>query len=399
MSAATIPPPSAATVRPTRVDETRVSASNRPPRPREGTGSGLTPTDGLLNVPLFRRLRPEQLAALAEAASVDWRQPDEVLLKQDETGQAVYVLLEGAASTRLTPGERRSSSFSAGDYFGELSVLEPAPSAWTVTITQPSRVLVLTQVQLARLMRRDPEMAIAIAREAGRLARAASAPGEDLEMKRLRAQMLLYAGDLKRVYDEERTRSAELRESLMDTIRVLINAIESKDPRQVGHGGRVARYAQALAQQLGWDEDRCVQAAIGGLIHDIGHVGLRDAIVRKRGPLDRDEMAELRQHPEIGARLLRGIKSLEPLLPYVLYHHEGFDGNGYPEHRRGPEIPIEARLVAVADAFDDIRTQLPPHDAAATETAIQDLRRLAADRLEPDLVLSFVQAYRAGLIA
>jgi HD-GYP domain-containing protein (c-di-GMP phosphodiesterase class II) len=141
-----------------------------------------------------------------------------------------------------------------------------------------------------------------------------------------------------------------------------------------------------------------VQAAIGGLVHDIGHVGLRDAIVRKRGPLDRDEMAELRQHPEIGARLLRGIKSLEPLLPYVLYHHEDFDGNGYPERRRGQEIPIEARLVAVADVFDDIRTQLPPNDAAATETALQDLRRLAAGRLDPDLVLAFVQACRAGLI-
>ncbi|HEV8636501.1 MAG TPA: HD domain-containing phosphohydrolase [Chloroflexota bacterium] len=362
----------------------------------------MTPTDGLLNVPLFRRLRPEQLVAVAEAASVAWRQPGDVLVKQDETGQALYVLLEGAgqgaASSRLTPGERRSSSLSAGDYVGELAILEPAPSTWTITITQRSRVLVLTQVQLAELMRRDPELAIAIARGAGRLARTASAPGEDREMKRLRAQMLLYAGDLKRVYDEERIRSAELREALMDTIRVLINAIESKDPRQVGHGGRVARYAQALAQQIGWDEDRCVQAAIGGLVHDIGHVGLRDAIVRKRGPLDREELAELRQHPEIGARLLRGIKSLEPLLPYVLHHHEHFDGNGYPEHRRAQEIPIEARLVAVADAFDDIRAQLPPHDPAAAEAAIQDLRRLAADRLDPDLVLAFVQAYRAGLV-
>jgi HD-GYP domain-containing protein (c-di-GMP phosphodiesterase class II) len=378
------------------------TASAPPPGPSVETGGGLTAADALRNVPLFRRLRPEQLAALARAASVGWRESGEVLLRQDETGQAVYVLLEGAAYGTSVPGptsgERRSCGYTAGDYFGELSVLDPAPSDATVTVCQPSRVLILTQVQLAQLMRREPELAIALAREAGRLARTVGAPGEDLEMKRLRAQMLLYAGDLKRVYDEERARSAELREALMDTIRVLINAIESKDPRQVGHGGRVARYAQALAQQLGWDDDRCVQAAIGGLVHDIGHVGLRDAIVRRRGPLDREEMAELRQHPEIGARLLRGIKSLEPLLPYVLHHHESFDGNGYPEHRRGHEIPIEARLVAVADAYDDIRSQLPP-DPAATENAIQDLRRLAADRLDPELVHAFVQAHRAGSIA
>ena len=380
---------------------TRVAAAGA--RAEGGSAGGLTPSEGLRNVALFRRLRSEQIGAIASVAVVGGRQPGDVLVKQDETSQALYVLLEGAAhgagSSRLMPGERRSSSFSAGDYVGELSVLEPSPSTWSVTITEPSRVLVLSQVQLAGLMRADPELAIALAREAARLARAASAPGEDLEMKRLRAQMLLYAGDLKRVYDDERVRSAELREALMDTIRVLINAIESKDPRQVGHGGRVARYAQALAQQLGWDEERCVQAAIGGLIHDIGHVGMRDAIVRKRGPLDREEMAELRQHPEIGARLLRGIKSLEPLLPYVLHHHESFDGTGYPERRRGQEIPIEARLVAVADTFDDMRTRLPRQDPAATEAAIQDLRRLSADRLDPEMVLALVQAYRAGLVA
>jgi HD-GYP domain-containing protein (c-di-GMP phosphodiesterase class II) len=325
-----------------------------------------------------------------------------MLLKQEEIGQALYVLLDGAAqgtTTSRRPGqEPRAQSFSTGDYFGEMAVLDPAPSTWTVTLTQPSQVLMLTQVQLAALLRREPELAIAIAQASSRLARSAVAPGEDQEMKRLRAQMLLYAGDLKRVYDEERARSAELREAMMDTIRVLINAIESKDPRQIGHGGRVARYAQTLATQAGWEEDRCVQAAIGGLIHDIGYVGVRDEVVRKRGPLDRHEQAALRQHPEIGARLLRGIKSLEPLLPYVLYHHENFDGTGYPERKRGADIPIEARVVAVADAFDDLRSSLPQNDSAASDDAIKDLRRLAADRLDPDLVIAFVEAYRGGTL-
>lgn len=353
-------------------------------------------------MPLFRRLRPEQIAALARAAAVAERQPGDVLLKQDEIGQALYVLLDGAAQgttiTRRPGADVKPRSFASGDYFGEIAILDPAPSTWTVTVTKPSQVLILTQVQLAALMRADPELAIAIAQSASRLARSASTPAEDQEMKRLRAQMLLYAGDLKRVYDEERARSVELREAMMDTIRVLINTIESKDPRQIGHGGRVARYAQTLAQQIGWDDDRCVQAAIGGLIHDIGYVGVRDTIVRKRGPLERDELTELRQHPEIGARLLRGIKSLEPLMPYVLYHHENFDGTGYPERRRGQDIPLEARVVAVADAFDDLRSQLPPNDASANDGAIQDLRRLAADRLDPELVRAFVQAYRAGLL-
>ena len=362
----------------------------------------MSPTEALAALPLFRRLRPEQVAHLADAAQVSWRETGDTLLKQDEIGQALYVLLDGAAqgtTAARRPGqEPRVQSFSTGDYFGEMAVLDPAPSTWTVTVTQPSQVLMLTQVQLAEMLRREPEIAIAIAQAASRLARSAVTPGEDQEMKRLRAQMLLYAGDLKRVYDEERARSAELREAMMDTIRVLINAIESKDPRQIGHGGRVARYAQTLAAHMGWDEDRCVQAAIGGLIHDIGYVGVPDEVVRKRGPLDRHEQAALRQHPEIGARLLRGIKSLESLLPYVLYHHENFDGTGYPERKRGQDIPVEARLVAVADAFDDLRAPLPPNDPAASDDAIQDLRRLAADRLDPDMVIAFVDAYRTGTL-
>jgi HD-GYP domain-containing protein (c-di-GMP phosphodiesterase class II) len=276
-------------------------------------------------------------------------------------------------------------------------VLEPAPSDATVVTTEATQLLVLTQVQLVAEMRRDPELAIAIARESARLARGAPTPAEVEELRQLRAQVMMYATDLKQVYDEERARAGELRESLMDTIRVLINAVESKDPNQVGHGSRVARYAQVLARQIGWDEEQAVQAAIGGLIHDIGRVSLRDVVARKRGPMTREEIAEERQHPELGARLLRGIRSLEPLLPYVLSHHENFDGTGYPERLRGQDIPIAARLIAVADAFDELRTPMPS-GPEGSEEAVRSLRRLSGDRLDPDLLTAFVTAYRSGKV-
>jgi len=214
----------------------------------------------------------------------------------------------------------------------------------------------------------------------------------------MRAQMLLYAEDLKKIYDEEPTRSAELRESLMDTIKILVNAIESRDPRQIGHGSRVARYCQIPAQQLGWSEERAVQAAIGGLIRDVGLVSLDEDVARKRGPMDRAEIAQFRQHPNLGARLLRGTKSLEPLVPYVLHHHEHFDGTGYPERFRGQDIPIEARLVAVVDEFDDRRSTLPAGDPNATDEVLRELRQLTADRLDPAIVQAFLEADRAGHI-
>lgn len=340
------------------------------------------------------------MAAVESAATVAAFLGGETLLQQGQIGQALYYVLSGAVEARTAPIEGDAlpnvQEFGRGDFVGELSVLEPSPSPSTYTVVRPSRLLVLTQVQLAQEMRRDPELAIAIAREASRRARWGPSGPEAEELRLLRQQMLVYAEDLKKVYDEERSRAAQLREALMDTVRVLMRAIESKDPREVGHGSRVARYAQTLAREIGWDEERAVQAAIGGLIHDVGQVGLRDELVRKSGPMTRQEIAELRHHPEIGARLLSGIRSLEPLIPYVRHHHEWFDGQGYPDHLRGQEIPIEARLVAVADAFDELRSPRPANDPAATESAVRELRKLSNERLDPELLQAFVNAYRGG---
>jgi HD-GYP domain-containing protein (c-di-GMP phosphodiesterase class II) len=374
-------------------------ASSRPCA-RSRASNGLTPSEALAAVPLFRRLTKEHIASIARAAVPAALRTGELVIRQGETGQALYVLISGAAEGRVaaTAATRAATmSFRSGDYFGESAVLEPAPSDATVVTTEATQLLVLTQVQLVAEMRRDPELAIAIARESARLARGAPTPAEVEELRQLRAQVMMYATDLKQVYDEERTRAGELRESLMDTIRVLINAVESKDPNQVGHGSRVARYAQVLARQIGWDEEQAVQAAIGGLIHDIGRVSLRDVVARKRGPMTREEIAEERQHPELGARLLRGIRSLEPLLPYVLSHHENFDGTGYPERLRGQDIPIAARLIAVADAFDELRAPMPS-GPEGSEEAVRSLRRLSGDRLDPELLTAFVTAYRSGKV-
>ncbi len=362
----------------------------------ESTSSALTPREALRRVPFFRRLRAPQLDLVIEASVTFRVLPGDTVISQDETGQALYVMLSGLARG-TTSGRTEARTFAPGDYVGELALLEPAPSLYTIRASEPSLFLSLTQVRLAEAMRKDPEIAIVIAREASRLARSI-APTDDSETRLMRAQMLLYAEDLKKIYDEERTRSAELRESLMDTIKILVNAIESRDPRQIGHGSRVARYCQILAQQLGWSEERSVQAAIGGLIHDVGLVSLDEEIARKRGPMERAEIAQFRQHPELGARLLRGIKSLEPLVPYVLHHHENFDGTGYPERLRGQDIPIEARLVAVVDEFDDRRSILPAGDPNATDEVLRELRQLTADRLDPTIVQAFLDAYRAGHI-
>ena len=358
----------------------------------------MTIQEALVCVPLFRRLGESWLAVLESIASVKACMPKDVLIRQGETCSAIYIVLSGEllSSTSTGPPESHQLRLAAGDYFPEWTVLDPAPCASTVRTTVHSSVVTITHARLIGAMRADPELAIAIARESARVSRGAPTTADAAEISRLRAQMMMYADDLKEVYDDERNRAGELRESLLDTIRVLINSIESRDHRQIGHGGRVARYAQILARQIGWSEDLAVQAAIGGLMHDLGNVNLREELIRKTGPLSREEITEMRQHPELGARIIRGIRTLEPLLPYVLYHQENFDGSGYPERRRGADIPVEARLVAVADRYDEIRSQRSADDSFAQEDALQTLRRMSRNHLDPEMENAFVDACRAG---
>src|SRR3989442_4006178 len=126
-----------------------------------------------------------------------------------------------------------------------------------------------------------------------------------------------------------------------------------------GHGDRVTALAEAIALRLGWDAQRVDGLRYAGPLHDIGKVAVPYMILSKRAPLTPDERIEIQRHPAAGASLVEPIRSARAALPYVLYHHERWDGGGYPSGLRGGEIPIEARVLAVADAFDAMTSARP----------------------------------------
>ena len=176
-------------------------------------------------------------------------------------------------------------------------------------------------------------------------------------------------------------------------LAALSQAIERRDPYTRGHSARVTALADAVARQLGWAAERLEVLYVGGTLHDVGKLAVPRRILGKAGPLTEEEFAQVRVHPSAGARLIQPIASMRRALPYVLYHHERWDGSGYPAGKAGAEIPEEARLLAVADAFDAMTSTRPYRQAWPEGRAFDELDRCAGTQFDPALVHAFLEVW------
>jgi HD-GYP domain-containing protein (c-di-GMP phosphodiesterase class II) len=190
----------------------------------------------------------------------------------------------------------------------------------------------------------------------------------------------------------------QLQQAYQDTLIALANAIELRDHYTVGHTWRVTNFALETAKTLNWSEEKLKECEMGGVLHDIGKISIDDAILRKPGHLTDEEYAMMKVHPERGARMMEDIKFLLPLIPYALYHHERFDGNGYPTGLEGENIPIEGRLLAVADTFDAMTSNRPYRKGLDPSIAIEELEKNKGTQFDPVMVDAFLEAYKDGRI-
>jgi HD-GYP domain-containing protein (c-di-GMP phosphodiesterase class II) len=182
-------------------------------------------------------------------------------------------------------------------------------------------------------------------------------------------------------------------------LSVLSGAIEARDPYTRGHAARVTVLAEAVARRLGWSEERLAGLRVGGPLHDVGKLAVSDAVLRKAGRLEEHELAEIRKHPKAGARLLLRVAALRVAIPYVLYHHERWDGTGYPTGKAGDEIPVEARVLAIADAFDAMTNDRPYRRALSQAEALAEVERCAGTQFDPQIAQVFIELFEEAELA
>jgi putative nucleotidyltransferase with HDIG domain len=180
----------------------------------------------------------------------------------------------------------------------------------------------------------------------------------------------------------------ELRVAYIQTIRALAEAVDAKDSHTYGHSERVGVYASKMARELGLPKELIERVYIAGLLHDVGKIGVSDAVISKPDRLTPDEYAEIKLHPEIGARILQPVAFLSDLIDCVRHHHEWYDGcdRGYPAYLRGDQIPLPSRIILVADTVEAMTSDRPYRKGLPLETVTEELRKYSGSQFDPSCV-------------
>ena len=192
------------------------------------------------------------------------------------------------------------------------------------------------------------------------------------------------------IFLENRMLYEDMHAMFLGTLHALTSAIDAKDSYTHGHTERVAMLARMLAEKVGLDEQTVERLYISGLVHDVGKIGVPEAVLCKPGKLTDEEFELIKMHPEIGARILQDIRQMQDLLPGVLYHHERWDGRGYPSGLAGREIPLFGRLIGLADAFDAMSSTRTYRSAMNLDEVLAEIRRCAGSQFDPELAEVFL---------
>jgi HD-GYP domain-containing protein (c-di-GMP phosphodiesterase class II) len=195
--------------------------------------------------------------------------------------------------------------------------------------------------------------------------------------------------DLKRAAEENR-------ELFMGSIQMLAGAVDEKDPYTRGHSDRVTRYSLLIAKEMKQPESFLETLRISAQLHDVGKIGIEDHILKKPGALTEEEFEVMKTHTTKGANILRPVTQLAEMLPGIELHHEALDGRGYPYGLQDDQIPLLARVIAVADTFDALTTNRPYQKEHTPDQALQIIQNLAGKRLDPDCVKALLAVYGRG---
>ena len=186
--------------------------------------------------------------------------------------------------------------------------------------------------------------------------------------------------------------------AFLEASQALVQSLEKRDPCMAGHTKRVVFISEIIARYLHFSPEEKEKLKIAALLHDIGKIGINEEILAKEGKLTASEYTAIQQHPLIGVAIIGKNEQLKDVIPGMCYHHERTDGNGYPEGLKDTNIPLLARIIAVADAYDAMTTNRPYQKALSKDAAISEIKRCSGIQFDQEVVQAFIQAYNNGEI-
>jgi diguanylate cyclase (GGDEF)-like protein/PAS domain S-box-containing protein/putative nucleotidyltransferase with HDIG domain len=183
----------------------------------------------------------------------------------------------------------------------------------------------------------------------------------------------------------------------LDQIYALAATVDTRDPFTYGHSKRVAAIAESLGRAIGLQGEELSELVAAAFLHDIGKVGVADVILTKPGKPEKEEWEAIKKHCAEGAKIIQHVKELAPLAPYILHHHEWYDGSGYPDKLKGEKIPLSARIISVADAYDTMTAQRPYREAISPQEAMKEMERCSGTQFDPKLIEALRRISHSGL--
>jgi HD-GYP domain-containing protein (c-di-GMP phosphodiesterase class II) len=222
--------------------------------------------------------------------------------------------------------------------------------------------------------------------------------GASLAIAYLALVVLVGRRSIRRRQADLRSRIEKLKNNYDSIVAVLCAALDLRDDVTHGQARRVSELASVLAWQMGLRKQEARRIEKAAILHNVGKIGVADAVLAKPGPLDDAEWAEMKRHPELGYRMLAGIDFLKDAAEIVYAHHEHYDGSGYPRGLKGDQIPLGARIFAVVDAYDAMTSHRPYRKARPHRNAMEEIVRNSGSQFDPDVVRAFLEAERQGLL-
>jgi HD-GYP domain-containing protein (c-di-GMP phosphodiesterase class II) len=331
----------------------------------------------LKRIPLFTEMSEYDLHQIDQITVEHRYDKGEVIIEENTAAERFFIIFRGKIeiTKKFEDGEQFVLGVhSDGEFFGEMAILDEGPRSATARALESTTVLEISRTDFEKLLYTAPILAFTIMRELS---------------SRLRDTGALLISYLQR-------KNRQLAKAYLDTVNTVVHAIEERDTFSQGHTDRVVEISKLIGWEMGLRENEIFNLEIGALLHDIGKVGIPDKILQKPGALKPEEIEKVREHPLKGKRMIQDISFLEQAVPHVLYHHERFDGSGYPEHLVGEDIPMPSRIIAVADVFDAVTNDRPQRKRMGFKDAVALIEKGAGSQFDPEVVAAFLKLVDSG---